>query len=136
MASYTLPTTPHDQMASYKLPITPQGVGGIPQVPQVPQVNFGTAAQLNSSPIVYGQGSVPLQAGVVDGVMREVLSKLNSIDTKLVKLATIENSVFQVTRRVSDIECNMEQLRNNFMTEFQTLKKDKIEIKIRDKRDG
>ena len=52
-------------MASYSLPITettPEGVGGIPQV------IFGTAAQLNTSPIVYGQGSVPLHAGVVDGV--------------------------------------------------------------------
>ena len=61
--------------------------------------------------------------------MREVLSKLNSIDTKLAKLDTIENSLFQVTRRVSDIECSMEQLRNNFTTEFETLKKDKIEMK-------
>ena len=55
-------------MAPYSLPITestPQGVGGIPQLPQV---IFGTAAQLNTSPIVYGQGSVPLHAGVVDGV--------------------------------------------------------------------
>ena len=58
--------------------------------------------------------------------MIEVLSKLNSIDTKLAKLATIENSLFQVTRRVNDIEFSMEQLRNNFTTEFETLKKDKI----------
>ena len=58
--------------------------------------------------------------------MIEVLSKLNSIDTKLAKLDTIENSLFQVTRRVNDIEFSMEQLRNNFTTEFKTLKKDKI----------
>ena len=66
--------------------------------------------------------------------MRERLSKLNSIDTKLAKLATIENSLFQVTHRVNDIEFSMEQLRNNFTTEFETLKKDKIEIKKRDKK--
>ena len=53
--------------------------------------------------------------------MIEVLSKLNSIDTKLAKLATIENSLFQVTRRVNDIGFSMEQLRNNFTTEFETL---------------
>ena len=119
----------YDQMASYTLPTTDSTPHGVSGIPQVPQVNFGTATQLNSSPIVYGQGSVQLQAGVVDGVMREVLSKLNSIDTKLAKLDTIENSLFQVTRRVSDIECSMEQLRNNFTTEFETLKKDKIELK-------
>ena len=68
--------------------------------------------------------------------MIEVLSKLNSIDTKLAKLATIENSLFQVTRRVNDIEISMEQLRNNFTTEFETLKKDKIEMKKEIKRDG
>ena len=53
-------------MVSYSLPTNPQGVSG------VPQVNFGTAAQLNSSPIGYGQRSIPLQAGVANGVMREV----------------------------------------------------------------
>ena len=54
--------------------------------------------------------------------MCEVLSKLNLIDTKLAKLDTIENSLFQVTRRVNDIERGMEQLRNNFANDFETLK--------------
>ena len=106
----------YDEMASYSLPTTPHGVG------DVSQLNFGTAVQLTPSPIVYGQGSIPLKAGVADGVMCEVLSKLNLINTKLAKLDTIENSLFQVTRRVNDIERGMEQLRNNFANDFETLK--------------